>query len=61
MNLFVEKKFSAAVEVFKENIALLERDKKESVAPEEALLVRATLDSTLAVLYCNIALAEYGE
>lgn len=59
MNLLVDKKYSAAVEVFKENISLLEREKDNAVGGDIAL-VHSTLDTTIAVLHCNIALAEYG-
>ena len=60
MNLLIEKKYSGAVQVFKQNIVLLERD-QDNAKGEEASLIHSTLDNSIAVLYCNCALAEYGK
>jgi len=60
MNLLIEKKFAAAVEVFKGSISLLERDKENLTDKHESSIEHLTLDNSIATLHCNIAVAEYG-
>lgn len=86
MNLLIEKKYSAAVEAFKQHILLLEVEKKQHIQVQEeekkethshshtctaatsstsmtemdTNMMTLTLDNTIAILYCNIAIAENG-
>ena len=59
MNLLLEKKHSAAVEEFRECIALLEQEKNQA-KDEDVSLIHSTLDTTISTLYCNIAIAQRG-
>lgn len=59
MNFLLEKKYAAAVDVFRQNIALLERD-KDNASEGDVSLIHSTIDNSIAMLHCNIAVAEYG-
>ena len=59
MNLFLEKNYSAAIETFKENVELLERDLQNAITSGDESS-QSTLENGISVLYCNIALTEYG-